>query len=78
VAANVIAEHAFADLAIRVAIGPEEEGWKIVKRKIDDILEKIDPDAFEFPCSHGYGVVECDCDVEGPSWPTFASQVRVY
>ena len=25
----------------------------------------MDEEAFEFDCNYGYGVVKCDCDVEG-------------
>jgi acetylornithine deacetylase len=67
VAANVIPESSFADLAIRVAIGPEKTGGEIVKNRIRSILDGIDEEAFTFSCSHGYGVVECDCEVPGKS-----------
>ncbi|KAL2757219.1 hypothetical protein ACRALDRAFT_2039699 [Sodiomyces alcalophilus JCM 7366] len=65
VAANVIAETAFAKLAIRVAIGPQDEGSKIVWNRILDILDEVDDEAFELTCSHDYGVVETNCDVDG-------------
>lgn len=67
VAANVIPEHAFVKLAARVAIGPETVGGKVVQAKVQDILDKVDEEAFDFICTHGYGAVECNCDVEGKS-----------
>ncbi|KFA53791.1 hypothetical protein S40293_01702 [Stachybotrys chartarum IBT 40293] len=65
VASNVIAEHATAGIAVRVAIGPEKEGGAIVQQRIQDILDEIDDEAFEFTCHQAYGAVDCDCDVEG-------------
>lgn len=65
VAMNVIPEFARADIAVRIAIGPEDEGSDIVSGRIREILDGIDPEAFTFDCSHGYGVVECDCSVPG-------------
>ncbi|CAM1511980.1 Fc.00g094930.m01.CDS01 [Cosmosporella sp. VM-42] len=65
VASNVIAEHATVGLAVRVAIAPEKEGGQIVQERIQAIFDEIDKEAFGFDCSHGYGAVECDCDVEG-------------
>lgn len=65
VAMNVIPEFARADIAVRIAIGPEDEGADIVDGRIREILDGVDPDAFIFECSHGYGVVECDCSVPG-------------
>ena len=65
VALNVIPEFARADVAIRIAIGPEDKGGDIVRGRIREILDRIDPDAFTLECTHGYGVVECDCAVPG-------------
>ncbi|PNY23293.1 Peptidase M20 domain-containing protein [Tolypocladium capitatum] len=65
VAANVIPEHASVKLAVRVAIGPEAEGARVVQRKIQAILDEIDGEAFTFHCTHGYGSVETNCDVPG-------------
>ncbi|KAG5980165.1 hypothetical protein E4U55_004336 [Claviceps digitariae] len=65
VAANVIPERATVNFAARVAIGPESSGHKIVKEKVERILDDLDKDAFELTCSHGYGVVESNCDVDG-------------
>ncbi|OTB06223.1 hypothetical protein M426DRAFT_318973 [Hypoxylon sp. CI-4A] len=65
VAANVIPEKATARLAVRVAIGPEVGGDKIVADRLKDVLSKVDGEAFSFDCKYGYGVVKTDCDVEG-------------
>ncbi|OTB11531.1 hypothetical protein K445DRAFT_77612 [Daldinia sp. EC12] len=65
VAANVIPEKATARLAVRVAVGPEIGGEKIVAERLQDVMRSVDEDAFEFDCNNGYGVVKCDCDVEG-------------
>jgi len=65
VAANVIPDHAKVDLAIRVAIGPEDEGGEIVVDRIKKILYELDPESLKFAYTHGYGVVECDCAVPG-------------
>ncbi|KAH6675263.1 hypothetical protein F5X68DRAFT_39692 [Plectosphaerella plurivora] len=65
VAANVIPDHAATKIAARVAIGPEDKGGEIVKGRIEAILNSIDEEAFTLECSHGYGVVEANCDVEG-------------
>ncbi|KAI1799575.1 Zn-dependent exopeptidase [Daldinia bambusicola] len=65
VAANVIPERATARLAARVAVGPEIGGEKIVVQRLQDVMRSVDGEAFEFDCSSGYGVVKCDCDVEG-------------
>ncbi|KAM4054293.1 peptidase [Hirsutella rhossiliensis] len=63
VAANVIAEHALVGLAVRVAIGREEDGAKTVQRKIQAILDQVDEEALAIKCPQGYGPVECNCDV---------------
>ncbi|CAI4216089.1 unnamed protein product [Parascedosporium putredinis] len=65
VAINVIPEHAKADLAVRVAIGPEDEGGLIVAERIRGILAGIDPEAFTLEYTHAYGVVESDCTAPG-------------
>lgn len=67
VASNVIPEHALVGLACRVAIGPESEGAKIVYKKIQAIFDEIDDEAFTFECTHGYGSVKTNCDVDGMS-----------
>lgn len=67
VAANVIPDHAATKIAARVAIGPQDKGGQIVRERIQDILDEVDGDAFTLECSHGYGVVEANCDVEGVS-----------
>ncbi|KAI0970472.1 Zn-dependent exopeptidase [Xylaria arbuscula] len=63
VALNVIPEVAVAKIAGRVAIGPENDGGKIVVGRVLDVLKQVDEDAFEVECNNGYGVVECACDV---------------
>lgn len=65
VASNVVPEHAMVKFAARVAIGPEDGGQKIVKEKIEKILNEVDPEAFEMDCAEGYGSVDCNCDVDG-------------
>ncbi|KAI1098435.1 Zn-dependent exopeptidase [Jackrogersella minutella] len=65
VAANVIPERATARLAVRVAIGPEPDGAKIAAERLQEVLRSVDEEAFESNCNYGYGVVKCDCDVEG-------------
>ncbi|KAG5932546.1 hypothetical protein E4U53_001273 [Claviceps sorghi] len=65
VANNVIPERATVSFAARVAIGPEGSGHKIVKEKVERILDDLDKDAFEMTCTHGYGFVESKCDVDG-------------
>lgn len=65
VAANVIPEKATARIAGRVAIGPEAEGGEVVAERLRKVMQSVDEEAFEFDCRYGYGVVKCDCDVEG-------------
>ena len=65
VAPNVIPALCKADMAIRVAIGPEVGGQDTIRTRVQDILDSIDPEAIELVCTHGYGVVETDCEVEG-------------
>ncbi|KAH6895997.1 hypothetical protein B0T10DRAFT_398057 [Thelonectria olida] len=64
VAANVIPETAVVGMAVRVAIGPEDLGATIVQDKIQDIFDEVDPGAFTMECTHGYGFVDCNCDVK--------------
>jgi acetylornithine deacetylase len=65
VAGNVIPEEATVKFAARVAIGPEATGHEIVREKIQEILDEVDHEAFEMQCSHGYGSVKSNCNVEG-------------
>ncbi|KAI4869175.1 Zn-dependent exopeptidase [Hypoxylon rubiginosum] len=65
VAANVIPEKATARIAGRVAIGPESDGGEIVAERLKEVLRSVDEEAFAFDCKYGYGVIKCDCDVEG-------------
>ncbi|KAI3316458.1 Zn-dependent exopeptidase [Xylariaceae sp. AK1471] len=65
VALNVVSEKAAARIAGRVAIGPESEGGKIVTQRVKDILKSVDEEAFDVSCRNGYGVVRCECDVQG-------------
>ncbi|EGY21424.1 acetyl-lysine deacetylase [Verticillium dahliae VdLs.17] len=65
VAANVIPDHAFVGIAVRVAIGPQKTGGDIVQARIQAILDEVDEDAFTMTISHNYGVVEANCEVNG-------------
>ncbi|KAI8628078.1 Zn-dependent exopeptidase [Xylariaceae sp. FL1651] len=65
VAPNVISETAVARIAGRVAIGPELEGGKVVAQRVQEVLKSVDEEAFELSCTNGYGVVQCECEVEG-------------
>ncbi|KAG6207461.1 hypothetical protein E4U35_000951 [Claviceps purpurea] len=65
VAGNVIPEIATVQFAARVAIGPESSGHAIVRQKVEAILNEVDNEAFNLTCSHGYGSVESNCDVDG-------------
>lgn len=65
VAANVIPAHAEANLAIRIAIGPQSEGAKVVEKRLWDVLKSVDEEAFEMSCSNGYGAIDCGCDIDG-------------
>ncbi|EAT88215.1 hypothetical protein HBI56_097090 [Parastagonospora nodorum] len=65
VAPNVIPDAANASLAIRVALGPQENGHNIVRERLQEILESVDPDAFTLECPFGFGVVDTKCDVPG-------------
>ncbi|KAM6534133.1 hypothetical protein FALCPG4_007069 [Fusarium falciforme] len=64
VAANVIPEQAVVGLGVRVASGEQEDGHQLVHDKIQAIFDEIDKDAFTFDCSHGYGPVKANCDVD--------------
>ncbi|SPN96587.1 related to Peptidase M20 domain-containing protein SMAC_03666.2 [Cephalotrichum gorgonifer] len=65
VAMNVIPEFAAAEIAIRIAIGPEDGANTIIRDRLREILDGVDPDAFSMKCTHGYGVVETECSVPG-------------
>ncbi len=67
VAANVIAASASAQLAVRVALGPQATGHEVVRARIAAILDAVDDEGggFDLSCTHGYGVVDCDCAVPG-------------
>ncbi|KPM44422.1 Peptidase M20 domain-containing protein [Neonectria ditissima] len=65
VAGNVIPAEARVVMAARVAIGPEESGAWVVRDKMQAIFDEISEESFDFQCSHGYGFVGCNCDVEG-------------
>ncbi|OLN87396.1 Peptidase M20 domain-containing protein-like protein 2 [Colletotrichum chlorophyti] len=65
VAQNVIPASALARIAIRVAIGPEKDGGNIVQGRIQKILDEVDSESLKLTCTHGYGVVEANCDVDG-------------
>jgi acetylornithine deacetylase len=65
VAANVIAEDAFAQVAMRLAAGTPEDSKKIVV----DALQKIDPRLQIDFASRGYGPVHIDSDVKGKILP---------
>ncbi|PFH59857.1 hypothetical protein XA68_11777 [Ophiocordyceps unilateralis] len=65
VAANVIAENATVELAVRVAAGSEEDGAKLARRGIQSVLDRVDDEALTMNCVGGYGPVKCNCDVTG-------------
>ncbi|KAL8366717.1 hypothetical protein RB595_010530 [Gaeumannomyces hyphopodioides] len=67
VAANVIPKSAHASIVVRVAIGPQSDGHNIVRQRIESALQDIDSEALSLSCKdgNGYGVVACNCDVEG-------------
>lgn len=69
VAGNVIPAHAYADLAIRVAVAPQATGHEVVRARVEAALDAVDAEALSIDCSHGYGVVECNCAVEGTLFP---------
>ena len=68
VANNVIPAEAGAQIAGRVAIGPESDGGRVAAERLVEVLRSVDPEAFDVQCfgdRNGYGVVRCNCDVEG-------------
>lgn len=65
VAENVIPEKAHAGIMVRVALGPQETGGKVVQERIQAILDEVDEGAFNFNCAQGYGSIEANCDVAG-------------
>lgn len=65
VASNVIPAMATVGMAVRVAIGPQDTGADIVKGKIQAIFDEVDAGAFSMDCTHGYGFVDCNCEVDG-------------
>jgi acetylornithine deacetylase len=65
VVSNVIARHASARMAVRVAIGPEDGGGDIVSERITEIAKSVDLDAFTHSTGQSYGFVECECAVDG-------------
>ncbi|EEY16363.1 peptidase family protein [Verticillium alfalfae VaMs.102] len=77
VAANVIPDHAFVGIAVRVAIGPQKTGGDIVQARIQAILDEVDEDAFTMTISHNYGVVEANCEVDGAFYPLEITCMRL-
>lgn len=65
IAFNVIPEFAQSNISARVAIGPQDSGHIVVRHKIEKILEKENADHLSLECGLGYGVVTCDCNIEG-------------
>ncbi|RCI09075.1 hypothetical protein L249_5129 [Ophiocordyceps polyrhachis-furcata BCC 54312] len=65
VAANVIPENAVAQLAVRIAVGSEDDGAKTVKRRIQEVLDGVDKEALAMECTEGYGPIKLDCNVDG-------------
>lgn len=65
VAMNVIPAHASANLMCRIALGPTESGHEKVLANMKEALASVDPEALSLECTHGRGVVTCDCDVDG-------------
>lgn len=65
VALNVIPEKAEARIAVRIAIGPQETGAKVVEGRIREIFESVDEEAFDISCNNGYGAIDCNCEVSG-------------
>ncbi|KAH7027388.1 acetylornithine deacetylase [Microdochium trichocladiopsis] len=65
VAPNVIPEKATSKIAGRVAIGPQDGGSQIVVDRLIDVLKSVDEEGIEYQCYTGYGVVKCECDVDG-------------
>ncbi|KAH6657564.1 hypothetical protein BKA67DRAFT_655821 [Truncatella angustata] len=65
VALNVIPENAEARIAVRIAIGPQETGAKVVEGRIREVFTSVDEEAFDVSCNNGYGAIDCNCDVNG-------------
>lgn len=75
VAANVIAKDAWAKMAVRIAVGDRETGGgileKAMQKVVDEVLEEEgvgkdgEDGGLDLVVGHGYGPVECECDVEG-------------
>ncbi|CAK7231390.1 hypothetical protein SCUCBS95973_007896 [Sporothrix curviconia] len=64
VAANVIPAAAEAVMAVRVALGPQATGHEEVRRRMEAALKAADT-SLSMTCGQGYGVVECNCEVDG-------------
>ncbi|PHH76428.1 hypothetical protein CDD80_1537 [Ophiocordyceps camponoti-rufipedis] len=62
VAANVIAGNATVQLAVRVAVGSEEDGSDTVRRSIEAVLRRVDDEALSMSCGDSYGPIKCNCD----------------
>ncbi|KAL2114885.1 hypothetical protein VTJ04DRAFT_10548 [Mycothermus thermophilus] len=65
VAANVIAQEAEAQVAVRIAVGRKETGLGIVAKKMEEVVGKVDKEGLRLEGVMGYGPVECECDVDG-------------
>jgi hypothetical protein len=65
VAANVIAQEAEAQVAVRIAVGRKETGLRIVAKKMEEVVGKVDKEGLRLEKVMGYGPVECQCDVDG-------------
>lgn len=70
VAENVIPEKANAGILVRVALGPQDTGGKVVQDRMQAILDDMDEEAFDFKCAQGYGSIEANCDVDGGYLPS--------
>ena len=69
VAANVIAPEANASLSVRVAVGDQATGARIVQERMRRALRETGEEALSLELrGDGYGPVECNCDVDG-EWP---------
>ncbi|KAL1843435.1 hypothetical protein VTJ49DRAFT_1545 [Mycothermus thermophilus] len=66
VAANVIAEQASAQVAVRVAVGDKETGLGLVRERMERVLRQVDDEeGLRLEGVMGYGPVACECEVEG-------------
>lgn len=65
IALNVIPEKAEARIAVRIAIGPQETGAKVVEGRVREIFKSVDEEAFDITCNNGYGAINCNCEVSG-------------